>query len=230
MISRTSARPTIRGRRRGPAIMVWLFMFAAAGVFAVFLVQASGFDIETVSQTVQKAPVTTPKQASEQEKFAVRGSEVAGFDDDRQPYKIAAQEANQDKQRPNLVHLRRVTGLLRRSDGKAMDVSANNGLFNSKDKSLRLFGDVSIRLADTFTARMDTADVDVRQKALTSQADIVVLMDGGVIRSTGIDVTNNGEHVTFKTRVRAVFDSSPEGRNLPGTRVETTNSKGNLRQ
>lgn len=225
-----NARPTIRRRRRGPAIMVWLFVLAAAGVFGVFLMQASGFDIETVTSPEPAAPVATPKQASEQERFAVQGSEVAGFDNDQQPYKIAALEANQDKEQPNLVHMRQVTGLLRRTDGRAMDVTAKTGLFNSRDKSLRLSGDVSIKLADSFTANMDTADIDVTRKALTSQAEIVVIMDGGVIRSTGVDVTNNGEHVTFKARVRAIFNSSATQDNPPATQVETSSSKGNLQQ
>ena len=148
----------------------------------------------------------------------------------RDSYKIAAVEANQDKKQPNLVHLRQVTGLLRRTDGRAMDVTANTGLFNSKNKSLRLSGDVSIKLADTFTANMDTADIDVKQKTLTSQAEIVVVMDGGVIRSTGVDVTNNGEHVTFKTRVRAIFNSAATQTGPPATQVETSSSKGNLQQ
>ena len=230
MTLRDTGKPGIRRRRRGPAIMVWLFMCAAVGIFAVFVVQVSGFNIDSITQSAQKAPVTTPKQASEQENFAVKGSEVSGYDDDRQPYKIAAEEANQDTQQPNLVHLRVVRGRLKRTDGKDMDVSADNGLFNSKDKSLRLFGDVAIRLADSFVARMDTADVDVRQKALTSEADIVVVMEGGVIRSTGIDVTNNGEHVTFKTRVRAQFESAPDTPNPAVTSVQTTSSKGNLQQ
>ena len=187
--------------------MVWLFVVAAAGVFGTFMIQASGFDIETMTNSEPVAPVTTAKQPSERERFAVQGSEVAGFDDDQQPYKIAAVEANQDKEQPNLVHMRQVTGLLRRTDGRAMDVTAKNGLFNSKNKSLRLTGNVSITLADTFTANMDTADIDVKQKALTSQDEIVVVMDGGVIRSTGVDVANNGEHVTFKARVRAIFNA-----------------------
>ncbi len=210
--------------------MVWLFVFAAAGVFGVFLMQASGFDIETVTSPEPAAPVATPKQPSEQERFAVQGSEVAGFDDDQQPYKIAAVEANQDKQQPNLVHMRQVTGLLRRTDGRAMDVTAKTGLFNSRDKSLRLSGDVSIKLADTFTASMDTADIDVKKKALTSQDEIVVVMDGGVIRSTGVDVANNGEHVTFKSRVRAIFNSSAPQDSSPAAQVETSSSKGNLQQ
>ena len=230
MIPGRQARPTIRRRRRGPAIMVWLFVLAAAGVFGVFLIQASGFDIETVTSPEPATPVATPKQASEQERFAVQGSEVAGFDNDQQPYKIAAVEASQDKEQPNLVHMRQVTGLLRRTDGRAMDVTANTGLFNSKDKSLRLSGDVSIKVADTFTANMDTADIDVTRKALTSQAEIVVIMDGGVIRSTGVDVTNNGEHVTFKARVRAIFNSAATQDSPPATQAETTSSKGNLQQ
>lgn len=230
MKPRSNARQTSRRRRRGPAIMVWLFMLAAAGVFAVFLVQVSGFDIDIVTRPQQPAPVATAKQPSEQERFAVQGSEVAGFDNDQQPYKIAALEASQDKQQPNLVHLRQVTGLLRRSDGRAMDVAAKNGLFNSKDKSLRLSGDVSIKVADSFTATMDTADIDVKHKALTSQADIVVVMDGGMITATGIDVTNNGEHVTFKSRVRAVFNSEAKEDSLPAAQLETTTSKGNLQQ
>ena len=65
--------------------MVWLFVLAAAGVFGVFLIQASGFDIETVTSPQPAAPVATPKQASEQERFAVQGSQVAGFDNDQQP-------------------------------------------------------------------------------------------------------------------------------------------------
>ena len=59
--------------------MVWLFMLAAAGVFGVFLIQASGFDIETALNPQPAAPVATPKQASEQERFAVQGSEVCRF-------------------------------------------------------------------------------------------------------------------------------------------------------
>jgi lipopolysaccharide export system protein LptC len=210
--------------------MVWLFVLAAAGVFGVFLIQASGFDIETATVPQPAAPVATPKQASEQERFAVQGSEVAGFDDDQQPYTIAAVEASQDKEQPNLVHMRQVTGLLRRTDGRAMDVTAKTGLFNSKDKSLRLSGDVSIKLTGSFTANMDTADIDVKQKALTSQAEIVVVMEGGVIRSTGVDVTNNGEHVTFKSRVRAIFNSAGTKTGTPAVQVETSSSKGNLQQ
>ena len=105
------------------------------------------------------------------------------------------------------------------------------GLFNSRDKSLRLSGDVVIRLANTFTANMDTADVDVKQKTLTSQSEVVVVMEGGVIRSTGIDVANNGEHVTFKSRVRALFEICSSTQDSPAAATaETTSAKGNLQQ
>ncbi|MEM9470798.1 MAG: hypothetical protein AAGA00_02490, partial [Pseudomonadota bacterium] len=68
----------------------------------------------------------------------------------------------------------------------------------------------------------------------TTSVDIgcngVFVMDGGVIRSTGVDVTNNGEHVTFKARVRAIFNSSATQDTPPVTQAETSSAKGNLQQ
>jgi len=220
-----------RRKRRGSAVMVWVFVLLAAGVFGVFMVQVSGFDIEQAT-TPKSAPVPTAKAPpSEQEHFAVKGSEVAGFDDDRQPYKIAAVEAKQDKDTPNLVHMRQITGLLRRADGRAMDVTAPSGIFNSKDKSLQLTGGVMIKMTDSFTANMDTATVDMKGKSLTSQADVNVVLNGGLITSTGIDVADNGAHVTFKSRVRAVFQSDDTSGDPASSPVaNTTSSKGNLQE
>jgi hypothetical protein len=232
MTFQTDTHLPTRRKRRGPAIMVWLFLGLAAGVTGVFMLQASGFDIEEFATPAKPAaPVATKKQAAEQERFAVQGSEVAGFDEDEQPYKIAAVQASQDKDQPNLVHMRQVTGLLRRADGRAMDISARAGLFNSKSKSLRLTGEVTIRLADAFTATMELADVDVKRKALQSDVDVVVVLDGGQITSTGIDVADNGTHVTFRTNVHAVFDSTDTTSGSPaGPTANATSTKGNLQQ
>ncbi len=223
----------VRRRRRGSAIMVWLFAAIAALVFAVFLVQVSGFDIEELTSPAAPAPelAAPSQQTKEQERFAVQGSEVAGFDEDQQPYRIAAVEARQDKQSANLVHMRQITGLLHRPDGRALDVSAKAGLFNSKDKSLRLTGDVTITLLGSFVATMEFADVDVQRKALKSDVGVVVAMDGGQITSDGIDVIDNGSHVTFLSNVKAVFETQDQA-TQPVSQQQNgqTSSKGNLQQ
>ena len=223
----------VRRKRRGSVIMVWLFLVLGGGVLGVFMLQASGFDIADITSTsdrsVQASSNSTEKQPPVvSERFAVQGSDVSGFDDDSQPYKISAVEAKQDTSSPNLVHMRTVSGLLRRPDGKPMDITAKNALFNSKDKSLRLTGQVTIKMAGSFTANMDTADIDVKSKVLTSGADVLVLMDGGQITSTGIKVTDNGAHVIFKTRVRAIFESNENVLNVAAPTAQTTSSKGNL--
>lgn len=235
----TDRRLPARRKKRGSAIMVWLFLAMAGGVLGVFMLQASGFDIEdlaSIPEQPSQAPTnTTGKQEpAKNESFAVQGSDVSGFDDDSQPYRISAVEAKQDTSLPNLVHMRTVTGLLRRPDGKAMDVSANNAIFDSKEKSLLLSGQVTIKLADTFVARMESASVDVKKKGLTSDDDVVVVLDGdgGLITSSGIDVMDNGAEVIFRTNVRATFQSGGTDDNTVAKQSDppASNAKGNLQQ
>jgi hypothetical protein len=231
---------TRRRRRRAPMLMAWGMLLVAAAVFGVFIYQASGFgdsehSLATGPQAGAQQQTATGKtgEAADQERFAVAGSEVGGFDDEQQPYTISAELARQDKQQPNLVHMNKVSGLLRRTDGRQMNVTAANGLFNTTDKTLMLDGNVAIVLQNTFTASMAVADVDVQKKALTSDADVLVELEGGQIFSTGIEVSDNGAHVIFRSRVRAQFeDPSPASpaAAVPAGAASSSSSKGNLQQ
>ncbi|MDX1716882.1 MAG: LPS export ABC transporter periplasmic protein LptC [Anderseniella sp.] len=238
-----------RRKRIGPALMAWGMLLVAGAVFGVFMYQASGFGeqeeslVASATQSKQNAPAGAASgsagQQAERERFALAGSEVAGFDDERQPYRISASSARQDTEQPNLVHMNQITGKLRRADGRKMDINATTGLFNTRDKSLMLDGNVKIELQNTFVASMSTANVDVQKKALKSRADVLVEMDGGQIFSSGIEVSDNGAYVLFRSRVKAQFDdtgpatgtSSGNPDNAPTASADapvTTTSKGNL--
>lgn len=228
---------TRRRRRKAPVLMAWAMLLVAAAVFGVFIYQASGFgesgeSFATPPQTTVKNQPDTGKgeAASDQERFAVAGSEVGGFDDENQPYTISAELARQDKEQPNLVHMKEVSGLLRRSDGRQMNVTAATGLFNTRDKTLTLDGNVAIVLQNTFTASMAVANVDVHKKALTSDADVLVELEGGQIFSTGIEVSDNGAHVLFRSRVRAMFEDPGLTGSAGAVQTGATSSKGNLQQ
>jgi hypothetical protein len=104
--------------------------------------------------------------------------------------------------------MNQIVGKLRRADGRKMDINATTGLFDTRDKSLTLDGNVKIELQNTFVASMSTASVDVQKKALKSQADVLVEMDGGQIFSSGIEVSDNGAYVLFRSRVKAQFDDT----------------------
>lgn len=226
-----------RKRRKAPMLMAWAMLLLAAAVFGVFIYQASGFGDD--GHSFAPAPQTTAKDqpdaskgdaATEKERFAVAGSEVGGFDDEKQPYTISAELARQDKEQPNLVHMKEVSGLLRRTDGRQMNVTAATGLFDTSDKTLTLDGNVAIVLQNTFTASMAVANVDVHKKALTSDADVLVELEGGKIFSTGIEVSDNGAHVLFRSRVRAMFEDPGLTGPAEAVQTGTTSSKGNLQQ
>jgi hypothetical protein len=239
MTTYEDAEPVRRRRRRkGSMLMAWGMLLVAAVVFGVFIYQASGFGESDASFATAPDAASGGKAGAgigaEQQRVELAGSEVAGFDDEKQPYTISAEMARQDKEQPNLVHMDRVSGILRRADGRKMDVSAANGLFDSKTKSLKLDGNVAIVLQDTFTASMSTASVDVQKKALMSDADVMVELDGGQIFSSGIEVSDNGAHVIFRSRVRAQFEDSAPATTIDaspaGDATGSTSSKGNLQQ
>ncbi len=244
MTTMHDARPVLRRRRRGPAMMAWGMLALALAVFGVFMYQASGFGAQEESllgDAARQAPATTSPVESggkgEQERFAIAGSEVGGFDNDQQPYSIAAVSARQDSTTPNLVHMDQVSGVLRRKDGRKMDVTANSGLFDSREKSLALQGNVTIVLADTFTAHMTAAQVDVRKKSLQSEADVLVELGSGTIFSTGVMVEDNGARVLFRSNVKASFDddqagsqAGPDAAAAQAPLASTSTGKGNLQQ
>jgi hypothetical protein len=245
---RHDAGPVKRRRKRiGPALMAWGMLLLAGAVFGVFLYQAAGFGeqeqslVASTGGSKQAAPAGAASgnagQQAERERFALAGSEVAGFDDERQPYRISASSARQDKEQPNLVHMDQIVGKLRRADGRKMDINAATGLFDTRQKSLTLDGNVTVELQNTFVASMSTADVDVQKKALKSEADVLVEMNGGQIFSSGIEVSDNGTYVLFRSRVKAQFDdtaaapagASPETAPTAGSNAPVTKtSKGNL--
>jgi hypothetical protein len=228
---------TRRRRRKAPVLMAWAMLLVAAAVFGVFIYQASGFggDEQSFVTPPQAAATDQPgtgkgDAAEDKERFAVAGSEVGGFDDEKQPYTISAELARQDKEQPNLVHMKEVSGLLRRTDGRQMNVTAATGLFNTRDKTLTLDGNVAIVLQDTFTASMAVANVDVQKKALRSDADVLVELEGGQIFSTGIEVSDNGAHVIFRSRVRAMFEDPGLAGTAGAVQTGAASSKGNLQQ
>jgi hypothetical protein len=240
MTTYDDARPVRRRKRRkGSMLMAWGMLLVAAAVFGLFIYQASGFGEDETS--FAKTPQGAAPEAggsgkadanASKERFALAESEVAGFDDEKQPYTISADAARQDKKQPNLVYMDQVNGILRRTDGRKMDVTAHTGKFDSKEKSLLLDGNVTIVLEDTFTANMATAQVDVQKKSLASDADVLVKLDTGQIFSTGIDVYDNGAHVVFRSRVKAIFEDGAQSQNAEPASAQaiTSTGKGNLQQ
>ena len=120
------------------AVMNWLALALTIGLLATFLVQAGM--LETM---MTPAKVTKPKDVT-QEKVIVKTSTVKGYDGEQQPYTIDAVSAAQDPDQPNIIGLDQVTGELRKASGQVFTIAADNGVYNSRTRTLDLQNNVVI--------------------------------------------------------------------------------------
>jgi lipopolysaccharide export system protein LptC len=180
------------------------FALLVAAILGLFAYQAGLFE-----QFAASPPKPSP--ASKQvEKITVGPSTITGFDEEHQPYSMTARSAVQDKDIPSHVHLEAVSGQSHRANGDTIDVRADRGLYDTQAKELGLSGGVVIVSKDRFTARMDSAVVDVKKKQLESHSPVEVeLPGGGKIAAKTLKITNNGDDVIFSGGVRAQFKSNP---------------------
>ncbi|MFL5259520.1 MAG: LPS export ABC transporter periplasmic protein LptC [Hyphomicrobiales bacterium] len=180
------------------------FALLVAAILALFAYQAGLFE------QFAATPPKPPPAAEQVEKITVGPSTITGFDEEHQPYSMTARSAVQDKDVPSHVHLEALSGESHRANGDTIDMRAERGLYDTEAKNLSLSGSVMIASRDRFTARMDSARVDVNKKELESQSPVEVeLPGGGKITAKTLKITNNGDNVLFSGGVRAKFKSSP---------------------
>jgi LPS export ABC transporter protein LptC len=177
----------------------------ALGFLAVFLIQAGFF------AALMPRPPTAPVVVENPEQITSSDATLAGFDREKQPYEVRAESGYQDKDKPNIVHLKKVTATFRKTTGEVYDVAANAALYDTKAKELELSGNVEIVEPGRFTARMERAHVVVEEKRLTSDAAIAVFFADGTIEAKGLEISNDGKTILFLNGVKARFglDAQP---------------------
>lgn len=183
--------------------LAWLVGLAIAGIIGLFLAETGLFNLLLPDRIVPPPPVTNPDQIT-----AVDAT-VSGHDRENQPYEVKAARGWQDEAAPALVHLETVDGRFRRATGAEYSISAANGIYDTKAKTLDLAGNVVIVQKDRFTARMDKAHVVVEEKRLTTDVAVDVTMASGSIRANSMVISGDGTRILFSNGVKAVFNAAP---------------------
>jgi lipopolysaccharide export system protein LptC len=204
-----AARRASRRARMAPYISAG-FAAAAVAILIAFAYQAGFF--EQFAAAPPKPPAT---QLAEQ--VTVSQSTITGFDRENLPYSVTAQSAVQDKDVPSRVYLKTISGESQRATGEIVKMKADSGLYDTEARELSLAGAVMISSEGRFSAHMDKARLDVREKKLVSYSPVTVdLPNGGTIDAKALQITNDGNNILFFNGVRAKFKSnSPKGDGSP---------------
>lgn len=108
-------------------------------------------------------------------------------DDKNQPYTVTADTASQNRENPDLIELKNPVAKMTMTDGKKIDGSAQNGLYQQKEQKLNLEGSVKISNSDGYTLTTEELRIDlVTQKAFSGR-DVLVEGASGTINATGLE-------------------------------------------
>jgi len=198
------ARRAVRSARLSQ-VLSWLAAAIGLGFVIAFLAQAGLF------QALLPKPPAPPPPTVEPDRITAGTSTVTGIDDEKQPYEVKAKRGWQDDATPNLVHLEEPIGLFRRASGTKYTITAVSGLYDTNIKSLDLAGKVVLQQEGRFTARMDKANIAVKEKKLTSDTPVVANFASGTVDANGMQITDDGNRILFLNGVKARFNA-PEGK------------------
>jgi lipopolysaccharide export system protein LptC len=193
---RARLAPYVSGAFVGVVVLLLLIFLYQTGVF-------------------EPAPQKIDQTVASHDQVTVMDTTITGLDKQQKPYSISAQNAVQDKDKPNFINLDEVSGATNRKNGEAITFESRKGLYDSDIKTLDLETDVVIKSAGRFTAKMDKAHVIVGEKRLTSNVPVAVELTSGTINANGVEITNDGNNILFLNGVKAQFRNTKTGDSPP---------------
>src|SRR5215470_4369589 len=82
-------------------------------------------------------------------------------------------------------------------DKTLVEMTAVNGLYDTKADTLRLLDDIRLSSTSGYSGRLSEATVDVRKGDIVSEHPVEVTMLNGTLNANRLEVINNGELVRF---------------------------------
>lgn len=206
---RKAAKAARQARRhRGFAgIMMVMLGAACLGLVGTFVVR-SGMLPENGSAR------PTAQQATQVSKKSVKmlQPKITGFDRKAQSYVLTAASARQDDVNPAVVDLTAVVADLKlKRSGNTVRITADTGLYNNDDETLRLEGNIRVRSTKGYAANLVVADVYLKKGRIVSDQPVTVAMPSGYIQANGVELWNDGANIRFVNRARMILNREKKG-------------------
>jgi lipopolysaccharide export system protein LptC len=142
-------------------------------------------------------------------KITMQAPRLAGVTRDSRPYELTARAAAQDLTKPDVIELTDIRAKLGMQDGTTVDLSARDGVYNSKTEMLKLNNDIVVTSSAGYRALLSEAVVDVRKGHIVSEKPVVVRSVRGTINANRMEVLNSGDIVNFERDVEVTLYPEP---------------------
>jgi lipopolysaccharide export system protein LptC len=152
-----------------------------------------------------KLPVDVGNLVVSGTKITMEKPHLAGFTRDARAYELTGTTATQDLTKPDIVELHNLRAKLQMQDKSTTEVTALNGIYNSKSEILKLDQDILLTSSTGYQAKLSEALVDIQKNNVVSQHPVAVKMLHGTLNANRLDVVDSGELVRFDGGVDMVL-------------------------
>jgi lipopolysaccharide export system protein LptC len=122
---------------------------------------------------------------------------LSGFTRDARPYELAARSAAQDITKPHVIELSDLRAKMQMTDKSTVELSALNGLFDTKAERLTLENNILVKSSSGYEGRLIQAVVNTRTGNIVSDKPVAVKMLQTTINANGLEIEQAGDLVRF---------------------------------
>jgi lipopolysaccharide transport protein LptA/LPS export ABC transporter protein LptC len=118
-------------------------------------------------------------------------------------YHVQAERALTDLSRDKPIELIGINGTLQQADGRTTKIDAAKGVFDQKNRTLKLIGGIAVAATNDVDVRLHSALVDAATARITSKEPVKVTMPDGGISSNAIEIDQKERKIFFTDGVKA---------------------------
>jgi lipopolysaccharide export system protein LptC len=175
---------------------------------AVVLAVVGGYAANALLQPLRllaKMPVDIGSVVVSGTKIMMQQPKIAGFTRDNRRYDLTAQAAGQDLTKPDLVELQAIRATMEMQDSAVFEVTAQNGLYNSKTELLTISNNVVVTSSNGYEALLSEALIDTRAGKIVSEKPVFVKTSTLSISSNHLEVVESGDLMRFDRGVTVLL-------------------------
>ena len=154
-------------------------------------------------------------------KVTMDSPKISGLQQGGGLYDVAARTGIQDITTPNVIELLGVDAHVGMSDGTMTHVLSRHGVYDSKEDTMSLDGDVKIANTSGYRFGLKSAMIDFKQGMLSSEQRMRVDFSGGFVFADAISIGNNGHLIAFRGNVTSTFAPQEEDPAQPSVAAAT---------
>jgi lipopolysaccharide export system protein LptC len=166
-------------------------------------------------RVLARLPVSTEEVLVSGTKIVMRQPRLAGFTKDERPYTVTARTAAKDLAHPDLLELGHIHTTITMQDGRNIELTATDGLYNGKADTLRLFNGVVVSSPE-YQISLREALANIKAGSVVSEQPVEVKMLQGTLNANRLEVMESGAVVRFSGGVTLVIEDDESIKKVTG--------------